>query len=115
MRDEQCAPNHPRQNQRRALSDTRQARAGGSLCVVPTFRGRVQVTYSGAQASERGEPQAPPLTAQLRYDPGTRVLDIAFSQPLERFRTVSVNLLEGIAGTDGAPLKPWKLTFTLGG
>ncbi len=81
----------------------------------PTFRGRVQVTYSGAQASERGEPQAPPLTAQLRYDPGTRVLDITFSQPLERFRTVSVDLLEGIAGTDGAPLKPWKLTFTLGG
>ena len=30
-----------RRFQRRALSDTRQARAGGSLCVVPTFRGRV--------------------------------------------------------------------------
>jgi hypothetical protein len=81
----------------------------------PTFRGRVQVTYSGSQATERGEPQAPAITAQLRYDPGTRVLDISFAQPLQRFRTVYVDLLEGITGTDGAPLKPWRLTFTLGG
>jgi hypothetical protein len=81
----------------------------------PTFRGHVQVAYSGAQASERGEPQAPTITAQLRYDPGIRVLDVSFSQPLERFRTVTVDLLDGIKGTDGAPLKPWKLTFSLGG
>jgi hypothetical protein len=81
----------------------------------PTFRGHVQVAYSGAQASERGEPQAPAITAQLRYDPGRRVLELTFSQPLERFRTVTVDLLEGIKGTDGAPLKPWKLTFSLGG
>ena len=81
----------------------------------PTFKGHVNVTYSGVQASERGEPQAPGLTAQLRYDPGTRVLDIGFSAPLERFRTVIVELADGIKGTDGAPLKPWRLTFSLGG
>jgi hypothetical protein len=81
----------------------------------PSIRGHVQVTYSGVQASERGEAQAPAITAQLRYDPGRRVLDISFSEPLERFRTVTVDLLEGIKGTDGAPMKPWKLTFSLGG
>jgi hypothetical protein len=80
-----------------------------------SFKGRVNVTYSGAQSSERGEPQPPGITAQLRYDPGNRVLSIGFSAPLERFRAVNVDLLEGIKGTDGAPLKPWRLTFSLGG
>ena len=61
------------------------------------------------------EPNAPAITAQLRYDPGTRVLDIGFSAPLERFRTVTVELVDGIKGSDGAPLKPWRLTFSLGG
>ena len=37
----------------------------------PTFKGHVNVTYSGVQAAERGEPQSPGITAQLRYDPGT--------------------------------------------
>ena len=64
---------------------------------------------SAASRSRRG------ITAQLRYDPGNRVLSIGFSAPLERFRTVNVELLEGITGTDGAPLKPWRLTFSLGG
>jgi hypothetical protein len=43
------------------------------------------------------------------------VLDIGFAHPLERFRTMKVELLEGIVGTDGAPLAPWTLTFSLGG
>ena len=34
---------------------------------------------------------------------------------LERFRVVIVELAEGITGTDGAPLTPWTLSFTLGG
>jgi hypothetical protein len=80
-----------------------------------SFRGRVSVTYAGAESAERGEPQPPAVSAQLRYDPGARVLSIVFSAPLERFRTVIVDLQEGITGTDGAPLKPWKLTFSVGG
>jgi len=28
---------------------------------------------------------------------------------------MKVELLEGIVGTDGAPLTPWTLTFSLGG
>jgi Bacterial Ig-like domain len=80
-----------------------------------SLKGRVNVSYLGAQSSERGEPQPPGITAQLRYDPGNRVLSIGFSAPLERFRTVNVELVDGITGTDGAPLKPWRLTFSLGG
>ena len=55
------------------------------------------------------------IEAQPRYDPGSRVLDIGFTTPLQRFRTMKVELLEGIVGTDGAPLQPWTLTFSLGG
>ena len=80
-----------------------------------TIKGRVRVSYLGAQSAERGEPQPPALEAEIRYDAGTRVLEIAFTGPLERFRTVKVELLEGITGTDGAPLPAWALTFSVGG
>jgi hypothetical protein len=43
------------------------------------------------------------------------VLRIRFAQPLERFRRVRVELLEGIKAPDGQPLKPFQLTFTVGG
>ncbi len=34
--------------------------------------------------------------------------------PLERFRTVTVELRDGVVGTDKQALKPWKLTFQTG-
>lgn len=80
-----------------------------------SVEGRVRVSYLGAESVERGEPQAPGIATALRYDPGTRILEITFERPLERFRTVTVQLLDGIAGTDGAPLEPWTLTFSVGG
>jgi hypothetical protein len=42
-------------------------------------------------------------------------VEITFAKPLERFRTVRVQLLEGIEAFDGGPLAPWNLTFSLGG
>jgi hypothetical protein len=51
----------------------------------------------------------------MNYNRGTRVMEIVFGEQLERFRTVRVILGEGITGTDGLPLKPYTLTFTLGG
>jgi len=42
-------------------------------------------------------------------------MEITFDPGLDRFRIVEVRLKEGILGTDGAPLKPWTLTFTTGG
>jgi len=80
-----------------------------------SVKGRVRASYLGAESVERGEPQAPGIATVLGYDPGTRVLEITFERPLERFRTVTVQLLEGITGTDGATLEPWTLTFSVGG
>ena len=80
-----------------------------------TLKGRIRVTYLGAESMERGEPQAPAVVPDVEYDGGRRVLELTFGRPLERFRTVRVELLEGIAGTDGAPLTPWSLTFSVGG
>ena len=42
------------------------------------------------------------------------MLELKFAKPLERFRTLKLELLEGILGTDQQPLKPLTLTFLLG-
>ena len=54
-----------------------------------------------------------PVTFQ--YASANRVLELRFPKPLERFRTLKVDLLDGILGTDGQPLKPWTLSFSLSG
>ena len=58
---------------------------------------------------------AGPLEFQHTYDAGTRAIEIKFTQPLDRFRTVRIELLEGIKAFDGAPVKPWTLTYSVGG
>lgn len=70
-----------------------------------SFRNRVRVSYQDA------DPAAPPIALTTNYLPGTRVLEIKLGQPLERSRTVVVELLEGVLGTDKQPLIPWTLTF----
>jgi Bacterial Ig-like domain len=80
-----------------------------------TLKGRIEVNYSMAQSRERGEPEPPPVIARVGYNPGARIMEITFDPGLERFRIVEVHLKDGILGTDGAPMKPWTLTFTTGG
>jgi len=80
-----------------------------------TLKGRIRVGYLGAQSVERGEPTTPQAEFTYQYAPANRVLELRFAKPLERFRTIKVELLEGILGTDQQPLKPWALTFSLGG
>ena len=70
-----------------------------------TVEGRIRMTYTGG---------ADVAFAQT-YQPENRVLDIQPAQPWERFRTVKIELLEGILGTDGGALVPFTLTFTTGG
>ncbi|HXH07125.1 MAG TPA: Ig-like domain-containing protein [Vicinamibacterales bacterium] len=72
-----------------------------------SFKGRVRATYPGSD-------EAPPQSTAV-YRPENRSLEIRFAAPLARFRTVRIDLLEGITATDGAPLAPWSLTFTTGG
>ena len=80
-----------------------------------TIKGHVRVRYLEAQSVERGEPFTPVAEFTATYLALNRVVEIRFAKPLERFRTVKVDLLDGILGTDGQPLKPWTLTFSIGG
>ena len=80
-----------------------------------TIKGHIRVGYLETQTVERGEPATPAADFTTNYVPANRVLEIRFVKPLERFRTVKVELLEGILGTDTQPLKPWTLTFSIGG
>jgi Bacterial Ig-like domain len=71
-----------------------------------SVKGQVAVAYVGV-------PQPPPQFTTT-YDRGRRMLEIRFAAPLEPFRTVQVTLGNGITATDGQPLNPWKLTFSVG-
>ena len=75
-----------------------------------SFEDRVAISYAG------GEPVAVPVAFEAEYRPGNRVLQIAFEQELLEFRTVQIELLEGVAAADGAPLEtPFRLSFFIGG
>ena len=78
-----------------------------------TFKGQIRVTYVDPSGADRGGIQPVDFTTQ--YAAFNRVLEVKFVKPLERFRTLKVELLEGILGTDRQQLKPWALQFSLGG
>ena len=80
-----------------------------------TLKGRIKPHYLESQSVERGEPVTPAAEFSFQYAGANRVLEVRFAKPLERFRTLKVDLLEGILGTDGQPLKPWTLSFSMGG
>lgn len=80
-----------------------------------SIKSRVRASYVAQASVERGEPGPPPVALTTSYDIGSRVLEIKFTKPLERFRTVKVELLEGIIAPDKIALAPWTLTFTTGG
>jgi hypothetical protein len=78
-----------------------------------TFRERVRLSYVGP--APPGTPDTPPAFT-ARYIEGNRALEIKPSTPLDRYRTVKVDLLEGIlSNVDNQPLAPVSLTFTTGG
>lgn len=79
-----------------------------------TFKGNITAKYSEAETRERGEPDTPTIDFTNQYLPGTRVLELKFANPLERFRTVSIQLTDSILGIDKQPLKPWTLNFQTG-
>ncbi len=76
-----------------------------------TLKDRVRVTYLAEEARIRGEPDTPVAMFTVQYLPATRVLEIRFTEPLVRYRTIKVDLLEGIRGVDKQPLAPWTLEF----
>ena len=54
------------------------------------------------------------IAFKTSYDAANRAIQITTAQPLAAFRTVRLELLEGITGFDGAPLRPWSITFSVG-
>ena len=78
-----------------------------------TLKGKVRVGYLPAQALDQGAPP-PPVDFTFQYTGANRVLELRFAKPLERFRTLKIEMGEGILGSDAQPLKPWTLNFSLG-
>jgi hypothetical protein len=92
---------------------TTNVRVQFSRDIAPTsIRGKVQASYVTAQGAPVDG--APAIELATQYMPGTRVLEIRFAKPLERFQTVKIELVDGINGTDNQPLAPWSLTFQTG-
>jgi hypothetical protein len=74
-----------------------------------SLAGRTRATLVGAAAD------APPVAHKTTYDAATRSITITFAERLPAFRTVRLEILEGILAFDDAPVTPWTLTFTVGG
>lgn len=77
-----------------------------------SIEGRIRAT------SVRPAPaDVPASTLEFRhsYDVGTRAIEIRFANPLERFRTITIELLDGMKTFDGAPVAPSSVTFSTGG
>jgi hypothetical protein len=79
-----------------------------------TLKDRVRVRYLEEEARARGEPDVPVINFTIQYFPANNVLELKFTENLERYRTVKVDLLEGILATDKQPLQPWTLSFFTG-
>jgi hypothetical protein len=71
--------------------------------------GAFRVGYSGADGA------AAPPAFDTSYDAANRAVTLRFKTPLERFRTVRIDVLDALKAFDGAPAKPWTLTFSVGG
>lgn len=79
-----------------------------------SFDGQVRVNYTQPGRTEVDD-AADDILFELAYRGRNRVLEIRFDQELERFRSVTVELLDGVTANDGTPLAPWTLSFFVGG
>ena len=80
-----------------------------------SFKNRIAIAYSTVGSVDREDLTPPEVGFQFAYRRRNRVLEITLTEELERFRTLDVALLDGIAATDGARLEPWTLSFFIGG
>ena len=74
----------------------------------PTLNNRFRLSYVGGQAP------AGTVDVQAAYDAGNNAVVLKLSKPLEAFRTVKIELLDGVKTFDGAPIKAWSVTFSVG-
>jgi len=76
-----------------------------------TLEGNIRVGYAGDADQVDA---ASTLSFAMSYDAATRAIRIEMNEPLEPFRVVRVELLEGVTAFDGGPLSAWTLLFTTG-
>ena len=82
-----------------------------------SFKGHVRWSFTASDAVSVGSalPREAPRDPPFKYDRARRSLEIQLDLDQSApYRDVVVELLDGIAATDGAKLKPWTLTFTFG-
>jgi hypothetical protein len=82
-----------------------------------TFKGNVRWTFTAVDAVNlgAGTPRESERHPDFKYDRAKRSLEIRLAlDDSATYRTVVLELLDGIAATDGARLKPWQLTFAFG-
>lgn len=75
-----------------------------------TIAGNIRVRYLTADPNNTSTPDF-----DTAYDVATRAIQIRFRKPLDRFKSLRIDTLDGLKTFDGAPVKPWTLTFSLGG
>lgn len=79
-----------------------------------SFDGQVRVAYA-SPGGTRIDADAADIVFDVAYRGRNRVLEIRFDDELQRFRSVTVELLDGVQANDGTPLPPWTLSFFIGG
>jgi hypothetical protein len=80
-----------------------------------TLKNQIRITYDEKETQARGGNAPPAVEFTTQYVAAKRVLEIRLAKPLERFRTLQIELTNGILGTDQQPLVPWTLKFATGG
>jgi len=77
----------------------------------PSLAGHLHVSYVGGPAA--GTDAGLPFTTT--YDAANRAIVLKMAQPFAAFRTVKVEILDGMKGFDGGPVTPWTISFSVGG
>jgi hypothetical protein len=72
-----------------------------------SLKDHVRLTYASGDAAS--------IAFTTNYAKENRALEIKPSEPMLPFRKVKLEFLEGVKGTDGGPMLPFRLTFTTGG
>lgn len=82
-----------------------------------SFKGHVRWTFTAFDAVgvEASTPREADRQPEFKYDRGKRALEVRLAlDDSASYRNVILELTDGIAATDGAQLKPWRLTFAFG-
>lgn len=96
----------------------------GELTVAPDARLRLQFSRDLAPDSIAGQLRVAyvqrdgarePIAFTVAYNAASRGIEIVPAAPLSPFRTVTVEVLEGLTAFDGTPVTPFTLRFDTGG